>query len=65
VESGTIEQALPGLERKVSRGLDSAAASVIGFSPQKRLTLVAGSSNPGLAGRIADQLGCELGGVTV
>ena len=66
MESGTIEQSLPGLERKPSNGLEAApAGSVIGLAPQKRLTLVSGSSNPGLAQRIADHLGCELGGVTL
>ncbi len=66
MESGTIEQALPGLERRQSSGTDIATgSSVIGLSPQKRLTLVSGSSNPGLAQKIADHLGCELGGVTL
>ena len=65
MESGTVEQALPGLERQPSHGLEVGAGSVIGLSPQKRLTLVSGSSNPALAHKIADHLGCELGAVTL
>jgi ribose-phosphate pyrophosphokinase len=38
---------------------------VIGLTPEKRLTLVAGRSNPELAALIAGQLGCELGTVTL
>jgi ribose-phosphate pyrophosphokinase len=38
---------------------------VIGLTPEKRLTLVAGRSNPELAALIAAQLGCELGTVTL
>jgi ribose-phosphate pyrophosphokinase len=67
VDSGTIEQTLPGL------GLpflavpadDVTSPSVVGLAPQKRLLLVSGSSNPELAARIADQLGCECGDVTL
>jgi ribose-phosphate pyrophosphokinase len=67
VESGTIEQTLPGLG---AAAMDTGASSlavgrVIGMQPQKRLTLVSGSSNPGLAQRIADNLECELGRVTL
>jgi ribose-phosphate pyrophosphokinase len=64
VESGTIEQPLPGLEAHSSvEGMS--VGSAIGLAPQKRLMLVSGSSNPELAGKIADQLGCELGLVTL
>ena len=62
MESGTIEQPLPGLGPHASTEtmpLDHA----IGLSPQKRLMLVSGSSNPELAGKIADRLGCQLGDV--
>jgi ribose-phosphate pyrophosphokinase len=63
VESGTVEQALPGL------GHHAPSASLhvgrIGLTPEKRLTLVSGRSNPELAGLIAEQLGCDLGGVTL
>jgi ribose-phosphate pyrophosphokinase len=66
VDSGTIEQTLPGFGARVpdtSEPLPS--GHVIGMAPQKRLTLVAGRSHPELAGRIAEQLGCELGKVTL
>jgi len=66
VDSGTIEQTLPGFGVRVpdtSEPLPS--GHVIGMAPQKRLTLVAGRSHPELAGRIAEQLGCELGKVTL
>jgi ribose-phosphate pyrophosphokinase len=62
-----VEQALPGLG-----GLHSPPAvnpgvspGVIGLTPEKRLTLVSGRSHPMLAARIAEQLGCELGNVTL
>jgi len=35
------------------------------LTPAKRLTLVSGRSHPTLAKRIAEQLGCELGNVTL
>ena len=38
---------------------------MIGLTPEKRLTLVSGRSNPVLATRIAEQLGCELGTTTL
>jgi ribose-phosphate pyrophosphokinase len=41
------------------------AGRAIGLSPKKRLTVVAGRSNPELAQRIAENLGCELGQVTL
>ncbi len=64
MESGTIEQTLPGL------GAHAVPASVpagraIGLTPNKRLTLVSGRSNPELAAKIAKHLGCELGQVTL
>ena len=64
MESGTIEQTLPGL------GAPAVASSVtggraIGLTPNKRLTLVSGRSNPDLAQRIAEHLECELGQVTL
>lgn len=64
MESGTVEQALPGLGHHAVAPA-GAPASVIGLTPEKRLTLVSGRSNPELASRIADQLGCELGNVTL
>jgi ribose-phosphate pyrophosphokinase len=64
VESGTVEQALPGLGHHAVTS-PAASASVIGLTPEKRLTLVSGRSNPVLATRIAEQLGCELGTTTL
>jgi ribose-phosphate pyrophosphokinase len=64
VESGTIEQTLPGLGAP-EIVLGPMTVGRIGIAPQKRLTLVSGSSNPGLAQKIADRLGCELGRVTL
>jgi ribose-phosphate pyrophosphokinase len=64
VESGTIEQTLPGLGHHVAAA-PMPLNRVIGLTPEKRLTLVSGRSHPELAGRIAEQLGCELGGTTL
>jgi ribose-phosphate pyrophosphokinase len=64
VDSGTVEQALPGLGHHAVAPA-SVTSGVIGLTPEKRLTLVAGRSNPELASRIAEQLGCELGSMTL
>jgi ribose-phosphate pyrophosphokinase len=64
VDSGTVEQALPGLGHHAVASA-TATTGVIGLTPEKRLTLVSGRSNPELASRIAEQLGCELGNVTL
>jgi ribose-phosphate pyrophosphokinase len=64
VDSGTVEQALPGLGHHAVASA-SVTSGVIGLTPEKRLTLVAGRSNPELASRIAEQLGCELGSMTL
>jgi len=64
VESGTIEQALPGLEAPLGQSPMSIGRA-IPMAPQKRLMLFAGGSNPELALKIADQLGIELGKVTL
>ncbi len=62
MESGTIEQALPGMETMTPQtGLDVGHA--IALAPQKRLMLFSGRSNPELAHRIAGQLRIELGHV--
>jgi ribose-phosphate pyrophosphokinase len=62
VESGTIEQSLPGLEpMKPQPELEVGRA--LALAPQKRLMLFSGRSNPDLAQRIAEQLNIELGGV--
>jgi ribose-phosphate pyrophosphokinase len=65
VESGTIEQTLPGLSMTTPLGSDPQVGRAIALPPQKRLTLVSGRSNPELAQRIADRLGCELGHVNL
>jgi ribose-phosphate pyrophosphokinase len=62
VESGTIEQALPGLET-VTTQPELEVGRAIALSPQKRLMLFTGRSNPELAQRIAEQLKIELGRV--
>ena len=64
MESGTIEQTLPGLESPVGQSPMSVSRA-IPMAPQKRLMLFAGQSNPELALKIADQLGIELGAVTL
>ena len=65
--SGTIEQTLPGLGAPAfDSGTEPLSMGrMIGMQPQKRLMLVSGSSNPGLAQKIADNLECELGKVTL
>ena len=62
MESGTIEQTLPGLEG-VTPQPELQIGRAIALNPQKRLMLFAGRSNPDLAQRIAEQLGIELGRV--
>jgi ribose-phosphate pyrophosphokinase len=62
--AGTTELVLPGLESAVP-----VTAAQVGHwierGPQKRLMVFAGRSHPELAGRIAEQLGIELGEVTL
>src|SRR5687768_8080930 len=62
VESGTIEQALPGLEVAPTRP-ELKVGHAIALTPQKRLMVFSGRSHPELAGRIAEQLDVELGEV--
>ena len=64
MESGTIEQSLPGLEGTAGPAPMSIGRA-IPLAPQKRLMLFAGRSNPELAQKIADNLGIELGAVTL
>ncbi len=64
MESGTIEQTLPGLGAP-SAVSPATVGRAIGLTPNKRLTLVSGRSNPDLAHRIAEHLECELGRVTL
>lgn len=60
MESGTIEQTLPGLEAEVPR-TEMTTGHAIPLVPQKRLMVFAGRSHPELAAKIAEQLGVELG----
>ena len=62
MESGTIEQTLPGLEGMTPQP-ELEVGRAIALNPQKRLMLFSGRSNPDLAQRIAKQLGIELGHV--
>jgi ribose-phosphate pyrophosphokinase len=60
VESGTIEQALPGLESAIP-GVEVSTGHAIPLTPQKRLMVFSGRSHPELAERMAERLGVELG----
>src|SRR5918998_2220366 len=62
VESGTIEQALPGLEISMPH-TDVNVGRALPLTPKKRLMVFSGRSHPELAGRMAEQLGVELGEV--
>jgi ribose-phosphate pyrophosphokinase len=64
VESGTIEQALPGLETMTPQ-TELELGRAMALAPQKRLMLFSGRSNPDLAQRIAEQLDIELGRVNL
>jgi ribose-phosphate pyrophosphokinase len=62
VESGTIEQTLPGFA--VPRPRDEMTVGhAIPLTPEKRLMVFAGRSHGELARRMAEQLGLELGEV--
>ena len=60
METGTIEQALPGLEQVP---LEPAVkpGHALPLTPKKRLMVFSGRSHPELAERIAERLGVELG----
>src|SRR6185436_13701178 len=60
VESGTIEQALPGLEGTGGAAPQLMVGRALSLTPQKRLAVVSGSSHPVLAEKIAGHLGVEL-----
>ncbi len=62
MESGTIEQALPGLDVPAPRPSPT-VGHALPLTPQKRLMVVAGRSHEELAQRMAEQLGLELGEV--
>jgi ribose-phosphate pyrophosphokinase len=64
VESGTIEQTLPGLET-MSPQTELEIGRALALAPQKRLMLFSGRSNPELAKRIVEQLDMELGRVNL
>jgi ribose-phosphate pyrophosphokinase len=61
VESGTIEQALPGLEPTTPTETAVTIGHAIPLTPKKRLMVFAGRSHPELAAKMAERLGVELG----
>ena len=63
MESGTIEQSLPGLEPTGPPEVAVTTGHAIPLTPQKRLMVFAGRSHRELASKIAEQLGVELGEV--
>jgi ribose-phosphate pyrophosphokinase len=63
VESGTIEQTLPGLEGAGGMASPHVVGRAAPMVPQKRLAVVSGSSHPDLAEKIAGHLGVELANV--
>ena len=65
MESGTVEQTLPGLGAPDLPSASVVMGRAIGVSPTKRLMIVSGRSNPDLAAQIAKQIGCELGETTL
>ncbi len=60
MESGTIEQTLPGLEAPTPY-VEVTSGHAIPLTPQKRLMVFSGRSHPELAQRIAERLDVELG----
>ena len=60
VESGTIEQTLPGLEAGIP-SVEMKTGHAIPLAPKKRLMVFAGRSHPELAAKMAERLGVELG----
>ena len=60
MESGTVEQTLPGLETTTPRS-EMSVGHARPLTPQKRLMVFAGRSHPELARRIAERLDVELG----
>ena len=61
MESGTIEQSLPGLEPAGPPEVAVTTGHAIPLTPKKRLMVFAGRSHPELAAKMAEQLGVELG----
>ena len=62
MESGTIEETLPGFDSPVPQ-VEMSAGHAIPLTPQKRLMVFSGRSHPELAEKIALQLNVELGEV--
>src|SRR5256885_13769937 len=60
VESGTIEQTLPGIDPPLPN-VEMTAGHAIPLAAQKRLMVFSGRSHPVLAEKIAEQLSVELG----
>ena len=60
MESGTIEQTLPGFDADVPR-VEMKTGHAIPLAPKKRLMVFAGRSHPELAAKMAERLGVELG----
>ncbi len=65
MESGTVEQTLPGLGAADMPTSESVTGRDIALTPHKRLMLVAGRSNPELAEKIGSKIGCGLGEMTL
>ena len=65
MESGTVEQTLPGLGVPHGTGVAPVVARTIGLSSSKRLMVVSGRSHPTLAADIVEKIGCDLGEVTL
>jgi ribose-phosphate pyrophosphokinase len=65
VESGTVEQTLPGLGAPDMPSSSAVMGRAVGLTPNKRLMIVSGRSNPDLAREIANKIGCELGDTTL
>ena len=65
MESGTVEQTLPGLGAPDGTGVAPVVARTIGLTSSKRLMVVSGRSHPTLAEDIGDKIGCDLGEMTL
>ncbi len=63
MESGTVEQTLPGLGAPEVPGSVPVVGRTIGLTSSKRLMVVSGRSHPTLAEDIGAKIGCELGEV--
>ena len=65
MESGTVEQTLPGLGAPQGAGVAPVVARTIGLTSSKRLMVVSGRSHPTLAEDIGAKIGCDLGEMTL